>query len=67
MEISAIKGQTIYNFCEKYNLPQVKIPKKNVVARSKKNYVDYYDDELRKFIEELFWKDIEVFGYKFGE
>lgn len=59
--------EDIYNFCEKYNLPQVKVPKKNVVARSKKNYVDYYDDELRKFIEELFWKDIEVFEYKFGE
>jgi len=59
--------QDVFNFCEKYNLPKVTLQRKNSVARSKKNYVDYYDDELRKFVEELFHKDIEVFEYKFGE
>ena len=28
---------------------------------------EYYDDESREFIEQLFKKDIETFGYKFGE
>ena len=53
--------------CTEYKLPKVTLPRKNSVARSKKNYVDYYDEELKNFVENLFIKDIKTFGYKFGE
>lgn len=31
------------------------------------NYVDYYDEEDKKWVEDHFWFEIETFGYKFGE
>lgn len=36
--------------------------RKNTFAR----YEDYYDDESREFVAELFLRDIETFGYEFG-
>lgn len=59
--------EDIEKLCTEYDLPKVTLPRKNSVARSKKNYVDYYDDELAEFVEKLFIKDIQTFGYKFGE
>ena len=51
--------------CDKIEIPMRKLP--HIHKTDHTPYWDYYTDETRELIAKLYAKDIETFGYKFGE
>lgn len=53
--------------CDKISLASQKLPHIKKSKHRTKHYTEHYDDELVDIVSTIYSKDIEYFGYKFGD